>query len=110
MEFCGGGSLQDIYHVTGPLSEHQIAYICREMIQGLDYLHAQKKIHRDIKGANILLNDQGKVKLGRWTSAPSALHLSGDELTRVTRHQVAANTSTCLISAAELLHQDVVFT
>uniref|UniRef100_UPI0037E8A89A mitogen-activated protein kinase kinase kinase kinase 5-like isoform X2 n=1 Tax=Semicossyphus pulcher TaxID=241346 RepID=UPI0037E8A89A len=63
MEFCGGGSLQDIYHVTGPLSEPQIAYICREMLQGLDYLHAQKKIHRDIKGANILLNDQGEVKL-----------------------------------------------
>uniref|UniRef100_A0A665TX93 Mitogen-activated protein kinase kinase kinase kinase 5-like n=1 Tax=Echeneis naucrates TaxID=173247 RepID=A0A665TX93_ECHNA len=33
MEFCGGGSLQDIYHVTGPLSEPQIAYICREMLQ-----------------------------------------------------------------------------
>ncbi|XP_030008850.1 mitogen-activated protein kinase kinase kinase kinase 5 isoform X1 [Sphaeramia orbicularis] len=63
MEFCGGGSLQDIYHVTGPLSEPQIAYICREMLQGLDYLHAQKKIHRDIKGANILLNNQGEVKL-----------------------------------------------
>ncbi|KAG7239924.1 hypothetical protein INR49_003656 [Caranx melampygus] len=63
MEFCGGGSLQDLYHVTGPLSELQIAYICREMLQGLDYLHAQKKIHRDIKGANILLNDQGEVKL-----------------------------------------------
>ncbi|KAM8769270.1 mitogen-activated protein kinase kinase kinase kinase 5 isoform 1-T1 [Acanthopagrus schlegelii] len=63
MEFCGGGSLQDIYHVTGPLSEPQIAYTCREMLQGLDYLHAQKKIHRDIKGANILLNDQGEVKL-----------------------------------------------
>ncbi|CAN9511123.1 unnamed protein product [Ophioblennius macclurei] len=63
MEFCGGGSLQDVYHVTGPLSEPQIAYISREMLQGLDYLHAQKKIHRDIKGANILLNDQGQVKL-----------------------------------------------
>ncbi|XP_034384711.1 mitogen-activated protein kinase kinase kinase kinase 5-like isoform X2 [Cyclopterus lumpus] len=63
MEFCGGGSLQDIYHVTGPLAEPQIAYICREMLQGLDYLHAQKKIHRDIKGANILLNDQGEVRL-----------------------------------------------
>ncbi|XP_016114121.1 mitogen-activated protein kinase kinase kinase kinase 5-like isoform X1 [Sinocyclocheilus grahami] len=63
MEYCGGGSLQDIYHVTGPLSEQQIAYICREMLQGLDYLHGQKKIHRDIKGANILLNDQGEVKL-----------------------------------------------
>ncbi|CAL8352431.1 unnamed protein product [Lota lota] len=63
MEFCGGGSLQDIYHVTGPMAELQIAYICREMLQGLDYLHGQKKIHRDIKGANILLNDQGEVKL-----------------------------------------------
>ncbi|XP_076137959.1 mitogen-activated protein kinase kinase kinase kinase 5 [Alosa pseudoharengus] len=63
MEYCGGGSLQDIYHVTGPLSESQIAYVCREMLQGLDYLHGQKKIHRDIKGANILLNDQGEVKL-----------------------------------------------
>ncbi|XP_056329027.1 LOW QUALITY PROTEIN: mitogen-activated protein kinase kinase kinase kinase 5 [Danio aesculapii] len=63
MEYCGGGSLQDIYHVTGPLSELQIAYICREMLQGLDYLHGQKKIHRDIKGANILLNDHGEVKL-----------------------------------------------
>ncbi|XP_046891167.1 mitogen-activated protein kinase kinase kinase kinase 5-like [Hypomesus transpacificus] len=63
MEYCGGGSLQDIYNVSGPLSELQIAFICREMLQGLDYLHDQKKIHRDIKGANILLNDQGEVKL-----------------------------------------------
>ncbi|KAK7939483.1 hypothetical protein WMY93_002809 [Mugilogobius chulae] len=63
MEFCGGGSLQDIYHVTGALSEPQIAFICREMLQGLDYLHAQKKMHRDIKGANVLLNDMGQVKL-----------------------------------------------
>uniref|UniRef100_A0A8C2F872 Mitogen-activated protein kinase kinase kinase kinase n=1 Tax=Cyprinus carpio TaxID=7962 RepID=A0A8C2F872_CYPCA len=33
MEYCGGGSLQDIYHVTGPLSESQIAYVCRETLQ-----------------------------------------------------------------------------
>uniref|UniRef100_A0A8C4IN96 Mitogen-activated protein kinase kinase kinase kinase n=1 Tax=Dicentrarchus labrax TaxID=13489 RepID=A0A8C4IN96_DICLA len=33
MEYCGGGSLQDIYHVTGPLSELQIAYVCRETLQ-----------------------------------------------------------------------------
>ncbi|KAG6928170.1 mitogen-activated protein kinase kinase kinase kinase 5 [Chelydra serpentina] len=49
MEFCGAGSLQDIYHVTGPLSEQQIAYVCRETLQGLSYLHTQGKIHRDIK-------------------------------------------------------------
>ncbi|XP_061536868.1 mitogen-activated protein kinase kinase kinase kinase 5-like isoform X6 [Phycodurus eques] len=63
MEFCGGGSLQDVYSVTGPLSEAQIAYVCREMLQGVDYLHSQRKMHRDIKGANILLNDHGEVKL-----------------------------------------------
>lgn len=63
MEYCGGGSLQDIYHVTGPLSEHQIAYVCRETIQGLGYLHSKGKMHRDIKGANILLTDNGDVKL-----------------------------------------------
>ncbi|CAM4686243.1 unnamed protein product [Lepidochelys olivacea] len=63
MEFCGAGSLQDIYHVTGPLSEQQIAYVCRETLQGLSYLHTQGKIHRDIKGANILINDNGEVKL-----------------------------------------------
>ncbi|XP_066551160.1 mitogen-activated protein kinase kinase kinase kinase 5 isoform X3 [Amia ocellicauda] len=63
MEYCGGGSLQDIYHVTGPLSEPQIAYVCRETLQGLGYLHSKGKMHRDIKGANILLTDNGDVKL-----------------------------------------------
>ncbi|XP_064420780.1 mitogen-activated protein kinase kinase kinase kinase 5 isoform X2 [Latimeria chalumnae] len=63
MEYCGGGSLQDIYHVTGPLSELQIAYVCKETLQGLAYLHSKGKMHRDIKGANILLTDHGDVKL-----------------------------------------------
>ncbi|XP_077960417.1 mitogen-activated protein kinase kinase kinase kinase 3 isoform X7 [Gasterosteus aculeatus] len=63
MEYCGGGSLQDIYHVTGPLSESQIAYMSRETLQGLYYLHNKGKMHRDIKGANILLTDNGYVKL-----------------------------------------------
>uniref|UniRef100_A0A665VYC9 Mitogen-activated protein kinase kinase kinase kinase n=1 Tax=Echeneis naucrates TaxID=173247 RepID=A0A665VYC9_ECHNA len=63
MEYCGGGSLQDIYHVTGPLREKQIAYMCRETLQGLYYLHETGKMHRDIKGANILLTERGDVKL-----------------------------------------------
>ncbi|KAL9916504.1 MAP4K3-like protein hppy isoform 7-T13 [Glossina fuscipes fuscipes] len=63
MEYCGGGSLQDIYQVTGPLSEQQIAYMCRETLKGLEYLHSMGKMHRDIKGANILLTEYGDVKL-----------------------------------------------
>ncbi|XP_037537629.1 mitogen-activated protein kinase kinase kinase kinase 2 [Nematolebias whitei] len=63
MEYCGGGSLQDIYQVTGPLKEKQIAFVCRETLQGLYHLHENGKMHRDIKGANILLTDRGDVKL-----------------------------------------------
>ncbi|XP_073814110.1 MAP4K3-like protein hppy isoform X2 [Musca autumnalis] len=63
MEYCGGGSLQDIYQVTGPLTEQQIAYMCRETLKGLEYLHSMGKMHRDIKGANILLTEYGDVKL-----------------------------------------------
>ncbi|XP_066597484.1 mitogen-activated protein kinase kinase kinase kinase 5 isoform X2 [Prorops nasuta] len=63
MEYCGGGSLQDIYHITGPLSEPQIAYMCKETLLGLAYLHGMGKMHRDIKGANILLTEAGDVKL-----------------------------------------------
>ncbi|XP_073340474.1 mitogen-activated protein kinase kinase kinase kinase 3-like isoform X2 [Pagrus major] len=49
--------------VTGPLTESQIAYVLRETLQGLFYLHGRGKMHRDIKGANILLTDNGYVKL-----------------------------------------------
>ncbi|XP_076463603.1 mitogen-activated protein kinase kinase kinase kinase 5-like isoform X2 [Babylonia areolata] len=63
MEYCGGGSMQDIYHVTGPLTEPQIALVCQQTLRGLNYLHRRGKMHRDIKGANILLTDDGDVKL-----------------------------------------------
>uniref|UniRef100_A0A5K3FCV8 Mitogen-activated protein kinase kinase kinase kinase n=1 Tax=Mesocestoides corti TaxID=53468 RepID=A0A5K3FCV8_MESCO len=64
MEFCGGQSMQDIYLYTRiPLEEDCIAFVTRETLKGLWHMHARNRIHRDIKGANILLTDNGDVKI-----------------------------------------------
>uniref|UniRef100_H2Z8H1 non-specific serine/threonine protein kinase n=1 Tax=Ciona savignyi TaxID=51511 RepID=H2Z8H1_CIOSA len=65
MEFCGAGSVTDLVKATkgNSLKEDWIAYICREILKGLQHLHKHKVIHRDIKGQNVLLTENADVKL-----------------------------------------------
>lgn len=64
MEYCMAGSVTDIVNITGiELNEGQIASILELVLKGLKYLHDRKKIHRDIKAANILLDQNGTAKL-----------------------------------------------
>ncbi|XP_020935559.1 nik-related protein kinase isoform X1 [Sus scrofa] len=65
MELCAAGSVTDVVRMTRnqSLKEDWIAYICREILQGLAHLHAHRVIHRDIKGQNVLLTHNAEVKL-----------------------------------------------
>lgn len=49
MEYLGGGSALDLMK-PGKINELYVATILREIIKGLDYLHSEGKLHRDIKG------------------------------------------------------------
>ncbi|XP_019443927.1 PREDICTED: germinal center kinase 1-like isoform X1 [Lupinus angustifolius] len=63
MEYMAGGSVADLLQSGPPLDEMSIACILRDLLHAIDYLHAEGKIHRDIKAANILLTENGDVKV-----------------------------------------------
>ncbi|CAF1295720.1 unnamed protein product [Rotaria magnacalcarata] len=65
MEYCGAGSITDLVKSSkgNSLKEEWISFISKEILNGLNHLHLNKIIHRDIKGQNVLLTENAEVKL-----------------------------------------------
>eukprot|EP01130_Rhizamoeba_saxonica_P014269 TRINITY_DN6222_c0_g1_i1.p1 TRINITY_DN6222_c0_g1~~TRINITY_DN6222_c0_g1_i1.p1 ORF type:complete len:728 (-),score=178.16 TRINITY_DN6222_c0_g1_i1:73-2256(-) len=63
MEYIPGGSLASLMSKYGPLSEHVVCVYSKQILEGLEFLHLNKIVHRDIKGGNILVDTSGTIKL-----------------------------------------------
>jgi len=68
-EWVPGGSIQALVNKFGRLSEAIVRKYLAQLLVGLGYLHDQQVIHRDIKAANILVDDRGTIKLADFGSS-----------------------------------------
>ena len=63
MEFMEGGSLAEAIKGYGPFEEAAVAYVAKEMLAGIKFLHDRNLAHRDLKSANIMMTIEGDIKL-----------------------------------------------
>lgn len=64
LEYCSGGSLRQLYkRLNHGLPESDIVRYVHQILQGLNYLHEQGVVHRDVKAANVLIADGSTIKL-----------------------------------------------
>lgn len=71
--YCENGSLHSILKAYGKFPENLVGVYMTQVLRGLQYLHDQGVIHRDIKGANILTTKDGTVKLADFGVSTSTL-------------------------------------
>ncbi|GMI75530.1 EMBRYO DEFECTIVE 71, MAP KINASE KINASE KINASE 4, YODA [Hibiscus trionum] len=74
LEYVSGGSIYKILQEYGQLGELAIRSYTQQILSGLAYLHSKSTVHRDIKGANILVDPNGRVKLADFGMAK---HIAG---------------------------------
>uniref|UniRef100_A0A674E4W9 Mitogen-activated protein kinase kinase kinase 2 n=1 Tax=Salmo trutta TaxID=8032 RepID=A0A674E4W9_SALTR len=86
MEYMPGGSIKDQLKSYGALTENVTRRYTHQILEGVSYLHSNMIVHRDIKGANILRDSVGNVKLGDFGASRrlQTICLSGTGIKSVT--------------------------
>ncbi|XP_038140823.1 mitogen-activated protein kinase kinase kinase 3 [Cyprinodon tularosa] len=86
MEYMPGGSVKDQLKAYGALTENVTRKYTRQILEGMSYLHSNMIVHRDIKGANILRDSEGNVKLGDFGASKrlQTICMSGTGIRSVT--------------------------
>ncbi|KAI7737007.1 hypothetical protein M8C21_011112, partial [Ambrosia artemisiifolia] len=69
LEYVSGGSINKLLQEYGAFEEPVIQNYTRQVLSGLAYLHKRNTVHRDIKGANILVDPNGEIKLADFGMA-----------------------------------------
>ena len=64
-----GGNIASLLKKYGPFPEEIIRFYSKQILSGLSYIHSRRVVHKDIKGANILVGNSGNVKLADFGSA-----------------------------------------
>ena len=84
LEYCDGGSLLELIKILQkPLNEEQIASLIYMILLGLNFLHENKKIHRDVKTGNILLTREGIAKLGDFGVSTQLMHSFSKKISKI---------------------------
>ncbi|GKV19557.1 hypothetical protein SLEP1_g29798 [Rubroshorea leprosula] len=76
LEFVPGGSISSLLGKFGSFPESVVRMYAKQLLMGLEYLHKNGIMHRDIKGANILVDNKGCIKLADFGASKKVVELA----------------------------------
>ena len=82
MEYCGGKTLKDLIEKGLYQNEEKVWCLFREILQGLNHIHEQGMIHRDLKPGNVLIDTNGHAKIGDFGLATTKLFLQKENTSK----------------------------
>jgi mitogen-activated protein kinase kinase kinase len=85
LEYVPGGSVAALLRNYGAFEEPLVRNFVRQILEGLDYVHERGIVHRDIKGANVLVDNKGGIKISDFGISKK---LEDSASLRSTHHQL----------------------